>query len=101
MANPADILGAPPPGRDIYCNRTLNLRAIRAIGYDMDYTLVHYNAEAWERLAFEYLRRKLAAMGFPVKDIDTVERQRHRGQVRFELIVSHSAASIARRWYSP
>ena len=33
-----------PPGRQIYSNRTLNLRTIRAIGYDMDYTLLHYDA---------------------------------------------------------
>ncbi len=30
-----------PRSRRVYCNRTLNLRSIRAIGYDMDYTLVH------------------------------------------------------------
>jgi len=38
-----------PPGRQIYSNRTLNLRTIRAIGYDMDYTLVHYRADVWEQ----------------------------------------------------
>lgn len=27
----------------IFCSRTLNLRSISAIGYDMDYTLMHYN----------------------------------------------------------
>src|SRR5688572_24056881 len=56
----------PAPARGIYCNRTLNLRAIRAIGYDMDYTLVHYRVEVWERRAYEYLRDKLAALGWPV-----------------------------------
>jgi len=29
------------PARGLFCNRTLNLRGIQAIGYDMDYTLVH------------------------------------------------------------
>jgi len=29
--------------RGIFCSRTLNLRSISAIGYDMDYTLMHYN----------------------------------------------------------
>ncbi len=38
-------------GRGVYCNRTLNLRSIRAIGYDMDYTLIHYHVEEWERRA--------------------------------------------------
>ena len=63
----ADI--APPPGRDIFTNRTLNLRGIKAIGYDMDYTLVHYKVGAWERRAYEYLQEKLHAQGFPVADL--------------------------------
>ena len=37
----------PPPERQIFCNRTLNLRAIEAIGYDMDYTLIHYDVDEW------------------------------------------------------
>ena len=43
-------VGVPPspypagePQRAIYCSRTLNMRAIQAIGYDLDYTLVHYS----------------------------------------------------------
>ena len=42
-----------PAGRKIYANRTLNLRTIGAIGYDMDYTLVHYHADVWEQKAYE------------------------------------------------
>lgn len=60
----------PPPERRIYCNRTLNLRAIRAIGFDMDYTLVHYRVDAWERRAYEHLRQRLAAEGLPVTDLE-------------------------------
>ncbi|MFN0063082.1 MAG: HAD-IG family 5'-nucleotidase [Myxococcaceae bacterium] len=64
---------APPrtggSGRAIFCNRTLNLRAIRAIGYDMDYTLVHYRVEVWERRAYDLLRDKLAALGWPVQQL--------------------------------
>jgi hypothetical protein len=40
--------------REIFCNRTLNLRAIRAIGYDMDYTLIDYDVNQWEGRAYEY-----------------------------------------------
>ena len=29
--------------RGIFCTRTLNLRSISVVGYDMDYTLIHYN----------------------------------------------------------
>jgi 5'-nucleotidase len=60
---------APPPERGIFCNRTLNLRAIEAVGYDMDYTLVHYRVEAWERHAYEHLRRRLASLGWPVEGL--------------------------------
>ena len=31
----------------VHVNRTLNLRTIKAIGYDMDYTLVGYRAAQW------------------------------------------------------
>jgi len=61
---------APPPERGLFCNRTLNLRTIRAIGYDMDYTLIHYRIEEWERRAYEYLRDKLAVLGWPVGDLE-------------------------------
>ncbi len=55
-----------PRERGLFCNRTLNMRAIRAIGYDMDYTLVHYNIEAWEERAYEHLKARLVALGLPV-----------------------------------
>lgn len=71
----------PPPGRDIYTNRTLNLRSIKAIGYDMDYTLVHYKVNAWERRAYEYLQNKLAADGYPVADLEFDENFVIRGLI--------------------
>ncbi|TKY72957.1 Cytosolic purine 5'-nucleotidase [Spatholobus suberectus] len=52
--------------RGIFCTRTLNLRSISAIGYDMDYTLVHYNVKAWEGRAYDYCMENLKNMGFPV-----------------------------------
>ncbi|WP_437760304.1 HAD-IG family 5'-nucleotidase [Sorangium sp. So ce1389] len=65
-----DCLSAPPPKqRGIFCNRTLNLRSIKAIGYDMDYTLIHYRVEAWERRAYEHLRHLLESEGWPVGDL--------------------------------
>jgi 5'-nucleotidase len=65
MAEPAGI----PPERRVWCNRTLNLRSIRAVGYDMDYTLVHYRTKEWERAAFERALGPLARRGWPVKDL--------------------------------
>ncbi|XP_062108899.1 uncharacterized protein LOC133819623 [Humulus lupulus] len=65
-------LGIPNPSssryspRGIFCTRTLNLRSISAIGYDMDYTLVHYNVMAWEGRAYDYCMDNLRKVGFPV-----------------------------------
>ncbi|MCC7535398.1 MAG: HAD-IG family 5'-nucleotidase [Deltaproteobacteria bacterium] len=65
----SSVIAAPPPGRGLYCNRTLNLKSIRAIGYDMDYTLVHYRVAEWETRAYEFAREKLLAHGWPVGDL--------------------------------
>ncbi len=62
--------------RGIFVNRTLNLRSIRAIGYDMDYTLIHYRVDEWERRAYEHARRLLAERGWPVADLDLRSRSR-------------------------
>ena len=56
----------PPPTRQVYANRTLNLRAIKAIGCDMDYTLIHYRHELWERRAYEHVLKRMAEDGWPV-----------------------------------
>ena len=57
------------PVRGIYTNRTLNLRSIKAIGYDMDYTLIHYHSRAWEERAYSYIKERLLARGWPVEDL--------------------------------
>lgn len=71
----------PPAGRGLYCNRTLNLRAIQAIGFDMDYTLVHYRVARWEERAYEHLRRKLAERGWPVGGLEFDPQAVMRGLV--------------------
>ena len=63
-----------PTGRGVYCNRTLNLRPIQAIGYDMDYTLVHYDPTEWERCAYEIIRHRCLDMGWPVLAFRTVKQ---------------------------
>ena len=62
-------MSQPPPHRGIFCNRTLNLRSIKAIGYDLDYTLVHYNTFEWERRAYHHTKLRLAERGWPVADL--------------------------------
>lgn len=58
-----------PPERRIFCNRTLNFNSIKAVGYDLDYTLVHYNVEVWEQLAFSFAKDGLLGQGWPVGDL--------------------------------
>jgi HAD superfamily 5'-nucleotidase-like hydrolase len=60
----------PPHERWIFCNRTLNLRSIKAIGYDMDYTLIHYHSAVWERAAYEHCKENLLDRGWPVKELE-------------------------------
>jgi len=43
----------------IYINRILNMRHIKAIGFDMDYTLVRYNPKAFEQLTYNEIQRKM------------------------------------------
>ena len=57
------LIPDPSPERRVFTNRTLNMRSIKAIGYDMDYTLTQYHAEAWEERAFAHARDRLAALG--------------------------------------
>ena len=64
--HPSQIPPPHPLGRGVYCNRTLNMRTLKAIGYDMDYTLVHYDVEVWERRAWEYMQHKFSTAGWPV-----------------------------------
>jgi 5'-nucleotidase len=56
----------PPPERAVFCNRTLNMRSIKAIGFDMDYTLVHYDVQAWEARAYWHVQQRLAERGLPI-----------------------------------
>jgi HAD superfamily 5'-nucleotidase-like hydrolase len=47
----------------------MNLRSLRAVGFDMDYTLVHYHSDAWESAAFDHARSLLGADGWPVSEL--------------------------------
>ena len=59
----------PPRKHRIYCNRTLNLRSVEAIGFDMDYTLVNYHTDWWETTAFDYVKERFITRGWPVADV--------------------------------
>ncbi|MEN8237695.1 MAG: HAD-IG family 5'-nucleotidase, partial [Actinomycetota bacterium] len=69
MATDHGAVPVPAPERRVFANRTLKMRGIKAIGYDMDYTLTQYKAEAFEEFAFSHARNRLAEIGWPVDDI--------------------------------
>src|SRR6478735_497511 len=49
----------------IYVNRSLNMATLTSIGFDMDHTLVLYNRENFENLAFHETVKKFVANGYP------------------------------------
>jgi hypothetical protein len=58
-------------GFDIFCNRELKLDAVRAIGFDMDYTLAQYQQPAFDKLAFDGAKEKLVKkLGYPAAVLD-------------------------------
>ena len=57
----------------IYVNRVLNLKQIKAIGFDMDHTLVEYYADEFERLVHQKTIEKLVQnLNYPKKIKDLV-----------------------------
>lgn len=68
MTSPENPL--PPRPRRVYANRTLNLRAIKAVGCDMDYTLIHYRHELWEQRAYDHVIRRMGEAGWPVEGLE-------------------------------
>lgn len=53
-------------GKQIFCNRSLNMKNIVAVGFDMDYTLAQYKPDTFETLAYEGTVKKLVSnLGYP------------------------------------
>lgn len=56
---------------DVFCNRELKMSGIRAIGFDMDYTLAQYKQPAFDKLAFDGAKHKLVEkLGYPREVLD-------------------------------
>ena len=72
---------AMPVGRRVYCNRTLNLKSISAIGYDMDYTLIHYRVEEWELRTYGYLKQQFLSEGWAVEHLQFDPKMVARGLI--------------------
>ena len=43
----------------VFCNRSLNMKRINAIGFDMDYTLAMYKPETFEMMSYSETKKKL------------------------------------------
>lgn len=55
----------------VYVNRTLNLRKIQYLGFDMDHTLVRYDSEAFESTSHTIVIKKLVEeFGYPQQIMD-------------------------------
>jgi 5'-nucleotidase len=79
MSSPA--ASPVPRSRSVFCNRTLNFRSLKAIGYDMDYTLVDYHAEAFEARVYELARESFLQAGWPVEDLRFDSKMVARGLI--------------------
>jgi HAD superfamily 5'-nucleotidase-like hydrolase len=62
----------------IFINRTLNMKKIKAIGFDMDYTIVRYNTEAFERFTHQATLKKLVSEKKYPEEILALEFDFHR-----------------------
>lgn len=52
--------------KQIFCNRSLNMKSIVAVGFDMDYTLAQYKPETFESMAYHGTIKKLVFdLGYP------------------------------------
>ena len=71
----------PAPERQVFANRTLKMKSIRAVGYDMDYTLTQYKAAAFEDFAFSHASDHLAELGWPVGALSFDSTSTARGLV--------------------
>eukprot|EP00250_Pteridium_aquilinum_P009129 c18461_g1_i2 orf=176-1831(-) len=59
-------LGSVDMRKQIFCNRSLNMKSIVAVGFDMDYTLAQYKSETFETMAYHGTIKKLVYdLGYP------------------------------------
>ncbi|XP_024525082.1 5'-nucleotidase domain-containing protein 4 [Selaginella moellendorffii] len=58
--------GVVDSSKHIFCNRSLNMKSIVAVGFDMDYTLAQYKPDTFEVLAYQGTVKKLVYnLGYP------------------------------------
>jgi hypothetical protein len=77
-ASPLDVR------RRVFCNRSLNMASVSAVGFDMDYTLAQYKPDTFEMLAYSLTVDKLVnVFGYPpvLRDFEFDWRYMARGLV--------------------
>ncbi len=62
--SPSGSVFPPPAARRVYCNRNLRLDQIKAVGFDMDYTLAIYRQAEMDRQSIEATVGKLVERGY-------------------------------------
>ncbi|MEO0812536.1 MAG: 5'-nucleotidase domain-containing protein, partial [Myxococcota bacterium] len=72
VSKPETWASPPKQPRRIFVNRNLRMDGIKAVGFDMDYTLARYRRERLERLGHELTIEKLIERGYPeaIRDLD-------------------------------
>ncbi|HET6416560.1 MAG TPA: HAD-IG family 5'-nucleotidase [Polyangiales bacterium] len=63
--SPSGSAFPPPARRRVYCSRNLRLDQVKAVGFDMDYTLAIYRQAEMDRLSIEATVAKLVDRGYP------------------------------------
>ena len=83
---------APSHSRRVFTNRTLRMGKIRVVGFDLDWTLAHYDQQAMSQLAFELiLDRLVKSFGYPKE----ILRSEFRGPFcRRGLILDTEAGTV-------
>lgn len=82
----------PPTGRQVYVNRTLRMEKIRAIGFDLDWTLADYDQDALSELAFELtLDRLIQGFGYPP---EILRAEYRAGFARRGLMLDTAAGTV-------
>lgn len=58
-------MDAPAPHQRVFVNRNLRMDTVKAVGWDMDYTLARYHRQRLEELAHRLTVEKLIERGYP------------------------------------
>jgi HAD superfamily 5'-nucleotidase-like hydrolase len=62
---------APERERQVFCNRSLRLEDIKAVGFDMDYTLATYNQRAIDEVSRACTLANLGKIGYDLRRLRT------------------------------